>query len=446
MFIETTGRGPDVVLLTGLPQQPDELRPLAEGLATTFRVHLVHLPGYGRSPAPALPYDFEAVEAQLAADLRAAGVERAALVGMSGGAYRALSLALSARLPIWAVATLGALGHVDEANAQALAAYAGALDAGMDLAAMAAERVYSPAYRAREPEAALAAMQALFGSLDRAVTAAELRAIIDAPDLRPHLHRLPVPVYLRVGALDLATPPALSEALLELLPDARLEQVEGVGHMLHHEDFEGTLSGLRTFLFQALTPAERELLVAKRLENTPRDAAALRRAVIALTKDLLGADYGSGFTLEDVGGTSVISWGDGEGETYARAVWLPFTGQPIGLEGTRWTPSWPDSIEACHRFTGVGTQVIEQHVDANPLFGDLYGKLGFVAQGRALLFDDRARFMAWIGAMSRRPISAEVLDEASRHVPALRAALLRADQLDGVPTHPEGHRYAFGRR
>ena len=53
---------------------------------------------------------------------------------------------------------------------------------------------------------------------------------------------------VRVGTLDVAVPPALSQALASGLPRATLQLVEGVGHAIMIEDAEGTNAALRAFI------------------------------------------------------------------------------------------------------------------------------------------------------------------------------------------------------
>ena len=49
MFIETTGTGPDLVLIHGWAMHGGIFAPLVEKLSQQFRVHCVDLPGHGRS-------------------------------------------------------------------------------------------------------------------------------------------------------------------------------------------------------------------------------------------------------------------------------------------------------------------------------------------------------------------------------------------------------------
>ena len=245
MYIESMGEGEtQVVFLHGVPQDPRDLRTLAERLGPRYRAHVVHLPGYGRSEAPALPYRLQDVLTQLEDELLTIGAERAILVGMSGGSYRAFALTIRGRLQPPLVVGLGAIAYLDEEDKAGFEGFADALDAGVDLSAVGAARFFSPTYLEAHPEV-VKGLADLLASMPPGVLASELRAFSSAEDLRPALKTFPARVLLRVGQLDVATPPSRSEELMSLLPDAELQVVEGVGHMLTHEDLDGTVIALR---------------------------------------------------------------------------------------------------------------------------------------------------------------------------------------------------------
>jgi pimeloyl-ACP methyl ester carboxylesterase len=83
------------------------------------------------------------------------------------------------------------------------------------------------------------------------VLAAELDAIAALPDLRPHLSDRPAKLVARVGELDVAAPPELSEAMVGASSNARLEVVPQCGHLLLLEDREGTSASIRRGLVAA---------------------------------------------------------------------------------------------------------------------------------------------------------------------------------------------------
>ena len=88
MHIETRGSGPDLVLLHGWAMHGGVFATLAERLAPRFRLHLVDLPGHGRSLYSPVPLELAAI-----ADNLARRLPRALWLGWSLGGLAALQLA-----------------------------------------------------------------------------------------------------------------------------------------------------------------------------------------------------------------------------------------------------------------------------------------------------------------------------------------------------------------
>lgn len=249
MFVESLGRGPDLVLVPGLPQAPADFDVFARELFETHRVLLVHLPGYGRSAAWEGEYVVSEVGAALAADLQRLEVVRPLLVGLSGGAYRVLQLALDhPELAPRGVVQLGPLAGQSEDDRVRFRATADALEAGVDLIEPVRTMMFAPRFaQAYVEDTARIVREAMLGATSTTVVATELRAFADAPDLRPRLGELRVPMLLRVGEHDVPTPVSHARDIAARAPAAELQIVEGAGHMLHHEDLAGTVAAVRAF-------------------------------------------------------------------------------------------------------------------------------------------------------------------------------------------------------
>jgi pimeloyl-ACP methyl ester carboxylesterase len=78
--------------------------------------------------------------------------------------------------------------------------------------------------------------------------AGELEALALCEDLLERCSEISVPVLLRVGSEDVATPATQSEELARVMPRATLEIVPGVGHALLLEDWAGTRTAVQRFL------------------------------------------------------------------------------------------------------------------------------------------------------------------------------------------------------
>ena len=90
MHIETLGSGPDLVLIHGWAMHGGIFAPLTPLLARAFRVHVVDLPGHGRSVASAEPID-----PIRCAQILAGRLPRALWAGWSFGGLVSLQAALN---------------------------------------------------------------------------------------------------------------------------------------------------------------------------------------------------------------------------------------------------------------------------------------------------------------------------------------------------------------
>jgi pimeloyl-ACP methyl ester carboxylesterase len=95
--VATCGSGPAVLLIHGIPGSWRQCVPLAEDIAATeatdgFKVILPSRPGYGRTPVT-VGRSYEDQADAFAALLDALGIEKAAVLGISGGGPIAVALA-----------------------------------------------------------------------------------------------------------------------------------------------------------------------------------------------------------------------------------------------------------------------------------------------------------------------------------------------------------------
>ncbi len=256
VYMRRTGRGSPVVFLGGCPTFWDVLSPIAAAISTTHEAIEVALPGYGASPALPGKYTLPAAQAAVEAALLDAGVRECAVVGFSGGGYRALSLACSGNVRVTHVLSLAGLAGLTTDESAGFRGFAAAVRAGQDLRALAVPRFLSASFAAVHAEAAQA-VQGWLSAAPPEVIAAELDAFAEAEDLTPALGALLIPIVARVGSADVASPPPKSEAIARACRSARLEIVDGAGHALVYEDVGGTIEALRRLLARApLTSGE----------------------------------------------------------------------------------------------------------------------------------------------------------------------------------------------
>lgn len=89
-FVETLGQGPDLVLIHGWGLHSGIWDLVSEQLAQDFTIHLIDLPGFGRSPLPSGDYDLELLTEQI---LKVAP-QKANYLGWSLGGLVATNIAI----------------------------------------------------------------------------------------------------------------------------------------------------------------------------------------------------------------------------------------------------------------------------------------------------------------------------------------------------------------
>lgn len=245
LALDELGSGPDVVLLHGMPTTPEHMTPLARRLSSRWRTLVVHLPGYGRSTALD-PYSVDESHTLVEDALLAHGVREAHMIGFSASAYRAIAHAIRRRVNVLSIYSIGGFADLADEERQGLRDYIPLVLSGQPLEPVLETVMLAEPSRANP--AAVADVRAWANATTRENLARELAAWSDVPDLRRPFGELDLPVVARVGTLDTASPRTRSERLVAAAKRARLEDVEGVGHTLLAEDFEGTALSIERLL------------------------------------------------------------------------------------------------------------------------------------------------------------------------------------------------------
>jgi 3-oxoadipate enol-lactonase len=248
---ETHGHGAPLLLIQGLGYGGRGWGPAVAQLAESFLVVSFDNRGFGASDTPPGPYTVAQLASDAAAVLAAAGIDRAHVMGASLGGMIAQELALSAperveRLVLVSTTPGGIASYPMPAVTARLMLEAAALDPdvalrrfvenalGADGAGRAelVERIL--AYRRANPPdpggwQAQAAAGATFDAFDRV-------ASIPAETLVVH------------GTEDAVVDPRNARLLAERIPHARLELLEGCGHLPFWEEPERLCGLVRNFL------------------------------------------------------------------------------------------------------------------------------------------------------------------------------------------------------
>jgi len=248
VYIESTGTGPDLVLLHGWGMHGGVWDGVRDGLAQHFRVHAVDLPGYGASPASG-PVTLERMADALAQTFP----QPVHVCGWSLGAAVALTWALRfpeqvtrlilvastpcfATRPDWPCGVDAAVLREFEQGLQA--DYEGTLKRFLSLQARSGEDARTVMAQLR---------QTLFarGRPDATALTAGLEILLQT-DLRQHMQDVKQPTLLIHGDHDTLVPLAAAQWLRDRLPQARLEVVKGSAHapfLSHVREFIEQVTG-----------------------------------------------------------------------------------------------------------------------------------------------------------------------------------------------------------
>jgi pimeloyl-ACP methyl ester carboxylesterase len=214
-------------------------QPQLDDLGKGWRLLIPDLRGYGKSALPNGPF---AYHADVAALLEALAVPSAWVVGISFGSQVALDFSLAYPEKVRGLVLISPLIAGLETSA-ALAAFAEEedrlLEAG-DLAAATELNVRtwvdgphrSPDQVDAQVRASVAQMQ---HDAFRVPEPEGARVIHLEPPARERLHEVQVPTLILAGELDLQDVLDHAQVLAAQIPDARLERVSGVAHMLTRE-------------------------------------------------------------------------------------------------------------------------------------------------------------------------------------------------------------------
>ncbi len=250
VYVESRGAGPELVLLHGWGLHGGIWGPVAETLATRFRVTSVDLPGHGRSAPLTVDYTLDAVAAEVAASV----TDGATWIGWSLGGRVALAAAGQGK-PIDRLVLVGTTPRfirgddwphaMPAAELQQFADalrqdWEGTLQRFLAVQARGSQRAREELRSLRENLFGHGApqQQALAGGLD----------ILRSADLRALLPTITQPALVLHGSRDTLAPLAAAEYMAKQLPHGRLAVIEGAGHapfLSHPDQF---LAALEAFL------------------------------------------------------------------------------------------------------------------------------------------------------------------------------------------------------
>lgn len=244
LYFETLGRddAPPVLLVMGLGLSSRGWGTLPERLATHFRVVTFDNRGTGRSTRTAAMFRVVDLADDAAAVLDAAGLERAAVFGISMGGMIAIELALRHAARVHALAlgcTYGGYLRSQKASASALVDFVRAIASpGRGTRETTARLLVSPEYYARERDA-FHDWLARTEPADLGTALRQVAAVL-RHDTEARLHELSAPTLVLSGDADRLVPAENSRRLARNIAHARLALLRGAGHCFALEQEHAT--------------------------------------------------------------------------------------------------------------------------------------------------------------------------------------------------------------
>ena len=241
--IQRLGKGPAVVLLHSLLSDRGAFDRVKDELAKSFRLHLVDLPGYGRSGS-----NGEASIEDYADRVAAALPPEASILGNGFGGFIALAVAIRHGGKISSLVLAPALSGFPPPAREPFRIMAGKVrENGMTAVLDAAiQRMFPPAFIAAHADV-VAERKAALAKADPECFARACLAL-SMLDLKNDVSRIKNKTLVMVGELDLATPAALARELAAGIPGAQFRELPGCGHSPQLEQPESFVSVVTSFL------------------------------------------------------------------------------------------------------------------------------------------------------------------------------------------------------
>lgn len=242
----TRGQGTPLMLVHGFPLNHTIWNETAALLEDQAQVILPDLPGHGQSPVVE-PVTMDSMADGLAAILDALGIEKVVLAGQSMGGY--VCLAFARRHPqrlagLGLVCTQAAADSPEKRQAR-LAQAEQTLAEGNQRVAESMSTLLT-----NRPEMA-AGLKHLMSSTPAAGMAAAMRAMAERAEMGDFLPQISVPALVMAGLADVIIPVERAREMAASLPDARLVELEGVGHSPMMEAPQATAEALLGLLKRA---------------------------------------------------------------------------------------------------------------------------------------------------------------------------------------------------
>jgi 3-oxoadipate enol-lactonase len=236
------GEATPIVFLHGVGSDKSVWHPQLEHFGRTRRAIAFDYPGYGDSDAAPSGTTRDDYASAIISAMHELGVDRAHICGLSLGGV--VAIATHHADPNRCASLI--LADTFAVHPDGPAIYQRSLDGSRDLPAMAEAR--ADVLLAQPADAAVRReVVETMSRIDPAAFRIGAEAVWLA-DQRDRAELIRVPTLILVGDQDLVTPPDLSNELLDLVPDARMQVIAGAGHLTNLEKPEAFNGAVYSFL------------------------------------------------------------------------------------------------------------------------------------------------------------------------------------------------------
>jgi pimeloyl-ACP methyl ester carboxylesterase len=254
---EQQGRGPDLVLVTGVGYGGWFWHKVVPGLAAHFTVTTFDNRGAGGSSQPAGPYTVEMLAADTAGLLDALGIQNAAVLGHSLGGYIVQQM-VAARPELAGRVILSGTNHgglkVIPITPEALSVLTNRVGDPLDLIRRGIVVATAPGFSEKQP----AVVEELIAyRLTNPVPPAQYTAQVMAgagtaqwgdSRINEQMAAIRVPCLILFGEQDRVVPPANAQLMATKIPQAQVKILPNTGHLFPIENPQATTAALLQFL------------------------------------------------------------------------------------------------------------------------------------------------------------------------------------------------------
>jgi 3-oxoadipate enol-lactonase len=250
IFYHVTGSGPPVVLLHPFPADHELWLPIAQMLASRYRLIMPDLRGHGESSLGNGPATMQKHASDIARIMDAAGADRVPLIGVSIGGYAIFEFWRRFRDRVTALVLCNTKAQADapEARASRLQAAHDVVQRGTEpFFESVVQKLLGETTRRSRPDLVEGALR-MMRKMSAEDVAGVQRGMAERSDSVPTLKTITMPTLIITGDEDIMTGLPEAELLKQNIPRSQMKVVAKAGHYSPWEQPEEVGRLLRKFL------------------------------------------------------------------------------------------------------------------------------------------------------------------------------------------------------